>query len=266
MFGSSGDYWTATRHPWSCVLFVLPLLAVYEIGLHFLGPTPVAMLRNGADTWLRSGLASAGMSPAYAAPIALLLILLTWTLLYRVQAPHDPVGVWIGMAAESVVFAGLLYGISQGLWPVLNSLGGMVEGARGRLPAMALSPLLDEASGARGSQPALVNLVRYIGAGIYEEALFRLLFFSGMIAAFNLADLPRRWGIGFASVVSSLVFAGAHNLGPSGEAFQASLFLFRTLAGAYFAWLYCVRGFGIAVGAHAGYDVLVGLFMQPATY
>ena len=38
--------------------------------------------------------------------------------------------------------------------------------------------------------------------------------------------------------------------------------LFRTLAGLYFAWLYCVRGFGIAVGAHAGYDVLVGLFVK----
>jgi hypothetical protein len=30
----------------------------------------------------------------------------------------------------------------------------------------------------------------------------------------------------------------------------------------YFAWLYQARGFGIAVGAHAGYDVLVGLILQ----
>ena len=54
MSQAGGDYWSRPRHPWSCVLFVLPLLAIYEVGLHFLGPTPVAALRNGADVWLRS--------------------------------------------------------------------------------------------------------------------------------------------------------------------------------------------------------------------
>jgi hypothetical protein len=92
--------------------------------------------------------------------------------------------------------------------------------------------------------------------------MFRLLLFSGLLAAFNMADLPRRWALGIAALASALLFAGAHNLGASGELFQGSLFLFRSLAGVYFAWLYCVRGFGIAVGAHAGYDVLVGLLVK----
>ena len=38
--------------------------------------------------------------------------------------------------------------------------------------------------------------------------------------------------------------------------------LFRSVAGLYFTWVYHARGFGIAVGAHAGYDVLVGLLMR----
>jgi membrane protease YdiL (CAAX protease family) len=254
---SSGQYWTATRHPWSCVLFVLPLLAVYEIGLYFLGPTPVALLRNGADTWLRSGLASAGMSPAYAAPVALLLVLLIWTLLYREQAPPDPVGVWIGMAMESVAFAGVLYGVSQAVGPLLHSVNGLCG-----QPLMAVTRALDDAAGSAPVKSDFGQLVRYVGAGIYEETLFRLLLFSGLVAAFNLADLPRRWGIVFATVASSLLFAGAHNLGARGEDLHAYTFAFRTMAGAYFSWLYCVRGFGIAVGAHAGYDVLVALFMS----
>ena len=37
---------------------------------------------------------------------------------------------------------------------------------------------------------------------------------------------------------------------------------FRAFAGFYFAGLYHLRGFGIAVGAHAGYDLLVGLIVQ----
>jgi hypothetical protein len=58
------------------------------------------------------------------------------------------------------------------------------------------------------------------------------------------------------------LFAAAHNLGPHGEPFHAHVFMFRTAAGLFFAWLYCVRGFGIAVGAHAGYDVMVGILMR----
>ena len=37
------------------------------------------------------------------------------------------------------------------------------------------------------------------------------------------------------------------------------VFLFRVLAGLYFTALFVGRGFGVAVGAHAGYDVLVGV-------
>jgi membrane protease YdiL (CAAX protease family) len=54
-------------------------------------------------------------------------------------------------------------------------------------------------------------------------------------------------------------FAGAHHLGTLGEPFQWYAFLFRTMAGAFFAALFIYRGFGIAAGTHAAYDMLVGL-------
>jgi hypothetical protein len=256
MFSFAGPYWPATRHPWSCVLFVLPLLVIYEVGLYFLGPMPVEPLRSGADQWLRSGLAAAGIAPLYGAPVILLLILLAWALFYRENRPSDPLGVWMGMAVESAIFAAVLFGVSRGLWPWFRSLGGMLEG-QNVAPSLA-APLAIESMA--DGRPTLATLVRYCGAGIYEETLFRLLFFSALLAACNLAELPRLWSIALAALGSALFFAGAHNLGPQGEVFHGSLFLFRTLAGLFFAWLYCVRGFGIAVGAHAGYDVLVSLF------
>jgi hypothetical protein len=40
---------------------------------------------------------------------------------------------------------------------------------------------------------------------------------------------------------------------------RADYFVFRTVAGLYFTLLFVLRGFGVAVGAHAGYDVLVGV-------
>jgi hypothetical protein len=262
MSAPAGDYWTRARHPWSCILFVLPLLAIYEVGLYSLSSTPETVLRNGADVWVRSGLAWAGLSPSCAAPVVLLLILLAWTLLYREERPREPLSVWIGMTVESAALAAVLYGASQGLWPILYSLSGMLDGAGAKVPALGFGSLLSQVSGSDAPEPAVANLVRYVGAGIYEEALFRLLFFSGLLTAFNMAELPRRWSIGLAVLASALLFAGAHNMGPRGEAFECPLFIFRTLAGAYFAWIYCVRGFGIAVGAHAGYDVLVELFVK----
>ena len=46
-------YLLATRHPWSCFVFLAPLLAAYEGGVLLLGGAHAQALRNGADTWLR---------------------------------------------------------------------------------------------------------------------------------------------------------------------------------------------------------------------
>jgi hypothetical protein len=44
-----------------------------------------------------------------------------------------------------------------------------------------------------------------------------------------------------------------------GDSFELYSFTFRTMAGLFFALLFIVRGFGIAAGTHAAYDMLVGL-------
>ncbi len=57
---------------------------------------------------------------------------------------------------------------------------------------------------------------------------------------------------------SALIFSLAHHAGAPGEAFTLFAFVFRWLAGIFFAWVFLKRGFGIAVGTHALYDILVG--------
>src|SRR5258708_3395912 len=114
---AADNYWTATKHPWACVLFVLPLLATYEIGLYALGQYD---LRNGADAWLRAALSEVGISPVYGAPCLLVSVLLLWGLLRREGRPTDKIGVWVGMTGESAAYALLLLGLSQGLWLVLQ--------------------------------------------------------------------------------------------------------------------------------------------------
>ena len=43
------------------------------------------------------------------------------------------------------------------------------------------------------------------------------------------------------------------------EPFTWFAFIFRWMAGVFFAWVFVFRGFGVAVGTHAMYDILVRL-------
>lgn len=250
-------YWSATKHPWACILFVLPLLAIYEIGLYAHGHAAPTEMRNGADVWLRAGLHEVGVSRVYGAPCLLVVILLAWGLWRRDDSPFDKVGVWVGMTAESGGFALILLALSQGVWMMLLRAGNVL----GR-PSQRIAPALQLTTDT-SPESTWGLIISYVGAGIYEETLFRLMLFAGLVQLFSWTEMPSLYNWLLAALASALLFAGAHHFGAGGETFNLYVFSFRTFAGLYFAWLYHLRGFGIAVGAHAGYDVLVGLILQP---
>ena len=108
----------------------------------------------------------------------------------------------------------------------------------------------------------LQHIIPYVGAGIYEEAMFRLVLFSVLAWMFRRMELASLIAFALAAIGSATLFATAHHLGPQGEPYRNYHFLFRLVAGLYFVALFQYRGFGIAVGAHAGYDVLVGLMLD----
>jgi membrane protease YdiL (CAAX protease family) len=242
MSQEAGDYYRATRHPRACVLFVLPLLLAYEVGILLLGAHQPEALRNGADTWLRWALSHVGLTQAFWPGVVVAVSLLGWAWWRRDGQPAELPGVCVGIAIESGVFAVCLWGLSQGLARVLSVV---------HLP-LALD---------NQPEPAMQHLVSFLGAGIYEEVLFRLLLLSLLYQFFQLGDLSSLAAVSLAVTLSALVFAAAHHVGLSGEPFNGAVFLFRTAAGVYFALLVRWRGLGVAVGAHAGYDVLVGVVL-----
>jgi membrane protease YdiL (CAAX protease family) len=236
------SYVTATRHPWACLLFVLPLLAIYEIGVVALAPGQPEALRNGADVWMRWALARVGLRQQGWPPALLAVSLVLWAWVRRGDRPQDWLSTWVGMVIESTVLALALWGVSRGLRQLVDELG---------LPLSTASP----------PDPTMSQMVCFLGAGIYEEALFRLALFSALCWLFRQGELPSWGATVLAATASALLFAAAHNLGPHGEQFEGTVFMFRTLAGLYFAALFALRGFGVAVGAHAGYDLLVGVIV-----
>ncbi|MFP6657699.1 MAG: CPBP family intramembrane glutamic endopeptidase [Pirellulales bacterium] len=236
----SGGYWHQSRRPLTCLLFVLPLLACYEVGMVWLGP---GALRNGADVWLQQCFAFAGLGGFLLLPFLTISVLLGWHHVSG-QPWRASSGVLYTMAAECSLFAMLLVVVAH-------------------LHAMALSvsgiPVACDVVKDSSAEIYFGHMVRYCGAGIYEELLFRLMLIPLAIAGIGLAVASRRTTIGMALVSTSVLFSLAHYIGPHGESFLFYTFAFRCVAGCFFAVLFVFRGFGIAAGTHALYDILVGL-------
>lgn len=233
------NYLAATRHPWPCLLFLCPLLALYEGGVMWLGGDQADRLRNGADAWLRWGLEVFGAGQVLAAPGIVLIVMFVWTWWRWADRPDDPVTAVFGMAFESCLFACALWQFSRNFAPIVEGLGVRLQVTVQTAP--------------------MGQMLTYIGAGIYEEVIFRLGLFVGLYMVLRAVQIPKSASALLAAVASAVAFAAAHHIGPYAEPMRADYFVFRTVAGLYFTLLFIARGFGIAVGAHAGYDVLVGV-------
>ncbi len=240
---ASGYYWQQSRRPLTCLAFILPLLAVYEGGVLWLG---ASAMRNGADVWLRQLLDLLGFGQYFLLPVLTIGVLIGWH--HTTRQPWQIVpNVLLGMAAECLVLAIALVLIAQ---------------LQGALLAMFLPPQPDwpvHAAMFTGALDAGGRLISFVGAGIYEEVLFRLILLPLTVWGLKASGCTTRQSLIGAVIVTSVLFSAAHYVGPAGQPFDLSTFGFRFLAGAFFAGLFVYRGFGIAAGSHALYDILVGL-------
>jgi hypothetical protein len=258
----AGDYWDEARRPLASLLFLAPLLIGYEAAVILLAGTAQTSLRNGADAWMRGWLLNMGLQFPWVLPGVVGGTLLGWHLVRR-ESNLFQLSTFFGMLAESLLFALVLILCGQ----MLHSLMG--EPA----PAALIAKW--------NVSPMQLRVISSVGAGLYEEYLFRLLLVPALIAGCALIIRQKSAAAVLAVAVSSLIFAAAHYLPSDSSALspvayfdaleavwqQPSLwygFLFRGLAGAAFGTLFVLRGFGVTVGAHAFYDVLVG-FMASLT-
>ena len=226
-------YWDESRQPLTSLVFIAPLLVIYEAAVLLLGTDAV---RNGAEVWLRQFLDLLDrylldLGQYFLLPVLTVCTLLGWHYTTRRPWRVRP-GLLAEMAGECVVLAVILRLLAQLLHMV---------------PWLSISSKIGLAAG-------------FLGAGIYEELLFRLILLSLVTWGLKRLKVEEGKAIVVAVLLTSLLFSAAHYIGPHGDELQVYSFLFRSLAGVFFSVLFLCRGFGIAVGTHAGYDLLVGLF------
>jgi hypothetical protein len=242
-------YWRAVRAPRYSLSFAGPLLLLYEALAFSLSYGETVAVRNGADVLLKSLFVALGGRDGLAFFGVILVgggALLIARDLRRSGGVQPRFFGW--MLAESVGYA-LVFGA------VVGTLTGLL------LPGVApLSQAPDLVLGSLSQLSLPTRLMISLGAGLYEELLFRVILVSG------LAWLGRQvfgWSspatAAFAVVVGALIFSAFHYIGPYGEPLELGSFIFRTIAGLVFSGLYLERGFGITAWTHALYDVFLSV-------
>ena len=240
------DYLNRSRAARYSILFALPLLVLYEVSSLLLNGSPVAGVRNGADVMLKSLFVGLGGRTG----LLVFDILLVGT---------GAVLVWRDMRRSG----GRLEGRTFALMGLESALYAAVFGvAVGSLTSLLLGmPRLLDAGVATLDLPT--RLVTSLGAGIYEELLFRVILTGGLLALLHGAFKIRRGAAApLAVLLSALIFSAFHYVGSLGDTFTIQSFVFRAVAGLAFSGLYVTRGLGITAWTHALYDIGITLLQS----
>lgn len=226
---SSRGYFAWSRDPAVGLFAVLPLWITYEFLRLLLAPAE----RNLSEWFLLDAFRRLGPTFGLVLRVAFAVgVFVAMRSVLRRQIP------WLRVSLV-LVLEGTVYGLLLG--PLAGALAEPAMRMLGVVPA-----------GGR----LLQDLVASLGAGIFEELLFRLglmslLVWLWMRTAVPLG-LPRVLGGVLAVFLSAALFSWHHHLR---EPFEASVFLFRAMAGVILGFLFWIRGFGVCVYTHAMYDV-----------
>ncbi|MGH7132998.1 MAG: lysostaphin resistance A-like protein [Phycisphaerales bacterium] len=258
--GARDDYWTLSARPLHAFAFLLVPILLYELGsLLYLtdirrGIQQSVKAKTWVDTFFQQfGIHESGLVGMLLPGIACLAVLLCWHILNKDRWQVRPM-ILLGMLFEAA------------LWTLpLLVLGGIKSSMASHFPhaaALAAGPMAG-ADLQTLSLPARATIS--IGAGIYEELVFRL---AGLgIVHFVLRDMlktPEAFAKTFAVLATAIGFALYHPDSLSGGSIHWLNFGFYVSAGIYFGALFLYRGFGIVVATHAIYDIVVLVFM-PST-
>lgn len=220
-----------TRRPLNSLLMILPLLIFFHVVADHYRTDALLLAPDNLQHMLRY----------FGAPGSLLRILPAATVVIILLAQHlvhrDPwefqPSVLAGMVGESVVWTVPLLAVSQ---------------LTARMVAAAPHVVHNQFV-----QTALVS----VGAGIYEEFLFRMVLISLFLLLFvDVLGLKKDTMTVVAVLLAAGMFSLWHFAGFGGnETFTWNKFLFRSVAGTLWGGLFLFRGFGVAVGSHITWDL-----------
>ena len=223
-----------TQRPLICLIFVLPPLAIFQFSATYYG-TDLLVPR-----YIESALRHLGATGAYLSTLPVLVILIAQHVVRRDPLKVPP-RVLAGMVGESILATVPLIALS-----VLSSRLSAEQ------MAVATAPV---------TPSVFQQVVKSIGAGIYEEFLFRLVLMGlVLLVLVDVFGARKDVSAAVAAVIAAVTFSLCHFsseqiFGPS--AFDWGRFVFLTTAGVFWSAIYLFRGYGIAAWSHILWDVYV---------
>ncbi len=257
---ASDSYLERTSRPLYAIIFLLPFIVFYEIGT-FLINTDVlnrSQVRVVAFVWLQHLLQYFGTSDriAWVAPPLVVVVILIGLQVASRKPWYFCLSDYLPMVLECTLLAVPLIVVSL----FFNSPA-VVERGQGLTAASAAVHAL--VAGPQATHALMADVVTGVGAGIYEELVFRLILICLLMVLFqDLGGMNHQNAIVLSVLISAALFSAHHHIifmdGQLGRSapFNWTEFGFRTLAGVYFAALFAIRGFGITAGTHAFYDII----------
>ena len=226
-------YWNNTRSPLYSFLFTVPLFIIYEIGILLSSSKDMISMRNGADALMRQILSTLGMNGFYwMGGVFFIGFIIVY--LFQKQYWND---IEISgehlllMMLESFMWSIALYYFMSNVYVLLMSPSGSIM---------------------------IQQVTLAVGAGIYEEFLFRVILITGISSIlafiFQWNIKLRNW---IAMILAAGIFSAFHFIGEFGDYFSFNIFMIRFFAGIILGVLYFLRGFGITAWAHSIYDLIV---------
>jgi hypothetical protein len=224
-------YLQKSQLPFTSLVFLLPFIVLYEAGTRYFA-TDVhhhTEQRIFAFHLMQLFFNWFGASGRYLPAMAVCTILLSCHIFRRDKCEFE-FGTLFCMLLECIIWSLPLI-----LLDALSSYYFPLGPSRGKWPTM---------------------LVMSVGAGIYEELVFRLAVVAVLsIVLVDILKLQKVWSTPLIVLASAALFSHYHYWGGV-EVFAWRTFIFRTLAGIYFSVLFFWRGFGITAGGHAAYDLI----------
>jgi len=273
------SYLERTSRPIYAIGFLLPFVIFYEVGTILINTDILnqSEIRVVAFVWLRDLLESIGFGGKFAwvaPPLVVVAILAGLQVSSRKRWTFD-VRDTVPMAAECIVLAVPLIVLSLLLNNPHVPQNRLDRFAAGGLAVYSSQPtatvdqlhtlplLAAQSNLPRANHMLLANVVTGVGAGIYEELVFRLILICLLMMLFqDIFGLDQKNSIVLSVLISATLFSAHHHIdlltgraNPT-EPFDFTRFAFRAMAGIYFAILFAIRGFGITAGTHAFYDII----------
>ncbi len=275
------SYLERTSRPVYAIVFLLPFIVFYELGTILINTDVLnqSQVRVVAFVWLKelleylgTGTRLAWIAPPFIVVLILLGLQVASNKKWSLNAPDMlPMSLeCILLAVPLLVFTLFLNSPPQQQASVSTLINPAIVTVNQPPPNSyepdnnSIAPAFDSA--APVAQSLLANIVTGIGAGIYEELVFRLILICVLMMFFqDLMRLSHKSSIILSVLISAALFSAHHHViilnGQIGQtgAFDAMQFGFRTIAGIYFAALFAIRGFGITAGTHACYDIIAAI-------